>query len=226
MKRQIVVIGLGRFGVSVAETLSTTGHDVLAIDRDEKSVQSVASKITHAIQADATNEAVLKEIGVSNFEIAIVAIGSAIESSVLTTILLKKLGVPRVIARANSELHKTILEKIGADVVVSPEQEMGRRLAHGATLLGVSSYMDVISNYGIAKLVTPPELTGKSLSDIGFGPKGKWEVAVLLIQRDKEIIVNPGQSETIKPEDTLILSGNDDNLEKLLVGLQKNKPNE
>jgi len=226
MKRQIVVIGLGRFGVSVAETLSAAGHDVLAIDINEKSVQSVIPKITHAIQADATNETVLQEIGVGNFEIAIVAIGSAIESSVLTTILLKKLGVPWVIARANSDLHKTILERIGADVVVSPEQEMGRRLAHGATLMGVSSYMDVISNYGIVKLLTPPELIGKSLSDIGFGPKGKLEVAVLLIQRGKEIIVNPGQSEIIKPEDTLILSGNDDNLEKLLVGLEKNKPSE
>jgi len=223
MKRQIIVIGLGRFGSSVAETLSAIGHDVLAIDKDEKSVQNVATKITHTIQADATNETVLKEIGIGNFEIAIVAIGSAIESSVLTTILLKKLAVPRVVARANNELHKTILEKIGADIVVSPEQDMGRRLAHGAILMGVSGYMDVTSNYGIARFAAPPELDGKTPSDVGLGPKGKWNVAVLLIQRGKEIIVNPAQSETIKPEDILILAGNDENLDKLLAGLRKGK---
>jgi trk system potassium uptake protein TrkA len=112
MKKQIVVIGLGRFGVSVARTLYTVGHDVLAIDTDEKTVQAVAAEITHAIQADGTNENVLRELGISNFDIAIVAIGAAVESSVLTTILLKKLGVPYVIARADNELHGSILEKI------------------------------------------------------------------------------------------------------------------
>jgi len=113
MKRQIVVIGLGRFGISLATTLIAEGHDVLAVDKDENRVQNIASQVTHAIQADATNESVLKELGVDNFDIAIVAMGSAIESSVLTTILLKKLGVKYVVARANDDLHGSILEKIG-----------------------------------------------------------------------------------------------------------------
>jgi trk system potassium uptake protein TrkA len=118
MKKQIVVIGLGQFGTSLATTLACLGHDVLALDRNEKEVQNVASQVTHAVQVDATNETLLKELGVGNFDIAIVGIGSRIESSVLATILVKKLGVPYVIARADSELHGSILEKIGADRVV------------------------------------------------------------------------------------------------------------
>ena len=112
MKKQIVVIGLGRFGTSLATTLACLGHDVLALDRNEKEVQNVASQVTHAVQVDATNEAVLQELGVGNFDIAIVGIGSRIESSVLITILMKKLGVPYVIAKADTELHGSILEKI------------------------------------------------------------------------------------------------------------------
>ena len=217
MKKQIVVIGLGRFGVSVARTLYELGHDVLAIDTDEKTVQSVATEITHAIQADGTNENVLRELGISNFDIAIVAIGAAVEASVLTTILLKKLGVPYVIARADNELHGSILEKIGADKVVYPEQEMGSRIAHVVTLADVSYYMPLVPGYGVARMTAPDYLVGERLPDLGFGPKGKWEVAVVLIQREKEIIVTPSQQEVIRVGDVLVVAGNNDNLEKLLL---------
>ncbi len=223
MRRQIVVIGLGRFGISLATTLSAAGHDVLAVDKDENKVQNIASQVTHAIQADATNESVLRELGVANFDIAIVAIGSAIESSVLSTILLKKLGVHYVIARANDELHGSILEKIGADSVVYAEREMGIKVAHGVTLTEVSDYMTVAPGYGIAKFTVPPHLVGESLSKVGFGYKGKWEVATLLIQRGKEVIVTPSLGEVVKPEDVLILAGSDDKLEKMLTEFQEEK---
>lgn len=226
MKKQIIIIGLGRFGISLATTLSGIGHDVLALDRDEKKVQDIAPQITHAVQADATNETILNELGIGNFDIAIVAMGSAIESSVLSTILLKKLGVPYVIARANSDLHGSILEKIGADVVVYPERETGTRVAQAVTLSDVSDYMSVAKGYGVAKLKAPQHLVGEKLSELGFGPKGKWEVVVLLIQREKEIIVNPGQREVIKTDDILILAGSDDKLERLLAEAKKVKTEE
>jgi len=111
MKKQVIVIGLGRFGISVATTLSNMGHDVLALDTNGTRVQSVASQITHAVQADATNETILRDLGSNNFNVAIIAMGSALESSVLSTILIKKLGVSYVIARADDELHGSILEK-------------------------------------------------------------------------------------------------------------------
>ena len=184
MKKQIAVIGLGRFGVSLATTLAAEGHDVLAIDKDEVIVQNVASQITHTVQADAVNETVLRELGIGDFDIAIVAIGSAIESSVLSTILLKKLGVDYVIARANDELHGSILAKIGADSVVYAERQMGMRVAHGVTLTDVLDYMTITPSYGVVKYRIPPHLDGNSLSSLEIGRTGKWEVAALLVQRD------------------------------------------
>jgi trk system potassium uptake protein TrkA len=145
MKKQIVVIGLGRFGTSLANTLTNTGHEVLAIDKDEERVQNISSKITHAVQADATNETVLKDLGIKNFDIAIVSMGSDIKSSVLATLLLKKMGINHLIARAYDDLHAAILERIGADTVVSPERDMGARVAQGVTLLHVYDYMSVIT---------------------------------------------------------------------------------
>ena len=223
MKKQIVVIGLGRFGISVAKTLHEIGHDVLAIDTDEKAVQNISGDITHSIQADGTNETVLRELGISNFDIAIVSIGSAVEASVLCTILLKKVGVAYVIARADNALHGSILEKIGADKVVYPEQEMGKRTAHVVTLGDVSYYMPLVAGYGVARLAAPSYLIGKQISDVGFGPKGRWEVAVLLIQREKEIIVTPSLHEIIRENDVLVTAGNSDNLEKLLIEANKSK---
>lgn len=221
MKKQILVIGLGRFGTSLARTLASIGHEVMAIDTSEQAVQRISNQITHAIQADATSETILEELGVRDFDIAVVAIGTSIENSVLSTILLKKLGVRRVIARANNELHKIILEKIGVDLVVSPEFEMGRRLAHGASLDGVSGYLDVDMNYGIAKVTDISEFAGKTLEEASIGPGGKLGVAALLIQRGKEVIVNPARGETVRQGDILILSGTDDRLAALL---ERKKP--
>ncbi len=225
MKKQIAVFGLGRFGISLATTLASEGHDVLAIDKDETKIQNVASLLTHAVQADAVNESVLNELGVGNFDIGIVAIGSAIESSVLTTILLKKLGVGYIIARANDELHGSILEKIGADYVVYAEREMGSRVAHGIMLTEVSDYMTITPSYGLAKYKVAPHLAGESLESLEIGRTGKWEVAALLIQRANEIIVTPDKAEVLQSGDIMILSGSDDKLVKMLDEFMNKKNN-
>ncbi len=216
MKKQIVVMGLGRFGVSVATTLHNLGHDVLALDSDEKNVMLVANQITRAVQADATNEAVLRDLGVQDYDVAVVSMGVSIEASVLSTILVKKLGVRHIIARANNELHGNILEKIGADIVVYPEREMGIRAAHSVTIRNATDYMPVSARFGVAKLQSLPYLVGKKLSDAGFGPKGKWEIAVLVLQRQNEVTITPDLGEIIRNGDVLIVSGQDDRLEKLL----------
>lgn len=217
---------MGRFGTSIASTLCTMGHDVLALDRSESKVQSVAQQVTHTVQADATNETILTELGLSNFELAIVAIGTDIKSSVLSTILLKKIGIPYIIARANDDLHGSILEKIGADTVTYPEREMGIRIAQGVTLLTVSDYMSISEGYGIARLAAPEYLVEEKLSDLGFGYKGKWETAVLLIQRGDEVIVTPTPGTKIEAGDMLVIAGNNDKLEKLLAEARKNREKE
>jgi trk system potassium uptake protein TrkA len=226
MKKQVLIIGLGRFGVGLANTLLTMGYDVLAIDVDEKNVQAVAHQIPRAVQADATDEAVLRELGADKFDVAIVAMGSDIENSVLSTILLRKLGVRYVIARAENELHGSILDKIGADKVVYPEREMGNRVAHGLTLTQVLDYMPVAPAYGVAKLSPPSSFIGRTLSELGLGREGKRGVAVLLLQREKEIIIQPDRMEVIRPEDILITAGDDAKLEELLVEAKRPRPEE
>lgn len=216
MKKQVVVMGLGRFGISVANTLHSMGHDVLALDNDEKIILNTVSQLTRVLQADTTNEAVLRDLGIPDYDVAIVSMGSSLEASVLSTILLKKLGVRYVIARADNELHGRILEKIGADIVVHPEREMGIRTAHNMTIRDASDYMPIGQKYGIAKLPAPPYFVGKKLSEVGFGPNGKREVAVLMLQHKNEVTVAPDLDETVKEGDILVVSGEDDKIERLL----------
>jgi len=224
MRKQVAVIGLGRFGTSVALTLHDAGNEVLAIDIDEKRVQAISSKITHAVQADATDEAVLTELGIGEFQTVVVAMGSAIESSVLCTILLRKLGVPYVIARADHDLHGSILERIGANRVVYPEHEMGRRVAHGVELPGVQDYMPLAKGYGISKLMAHKYLIGSTLGELGFGPSGKAEIAVLLVQRGEDVLIAPDMGEKVEVGDELVLSGRDDALERQLSEVRKQHP--
>lgn len=224
MKKQVAVIGLGRFGHSIAKSLFSMGNDVLALDTDGKHVETIASEITHAVQADATNEAVLKELGIGNFDVAIVAIGADIQTNVLSTILLKKLEVPYVIARAENKLHGSILEKIGADRVIYVEGEMGARVAHGLVLKdveGVQDYISVASTYGVAKIMVPPYFVGKTLSDLDLGRGGKWKITVLLIQRESEVIVTPDKTELVKPDDIMVVAGDDEKLRQLMVDAKK-----
>jgi trk system potassium uptake protein TrkA len=222
MNKQIVVVGLGRLGESVAVTLCNIGHEVLALDPDETLVQKVAPFVTQAVQVDPTNESALRDLGVGNFDIGIVTI-SVIETSVLSTILLKKLGVRYVIARATNDLHSDILSKIGADKVVNPEREMGTGIAYVLTLGDVIDYIPVSAGYGVVKVSVPPYFVGKTLSELGLGHHGRWDVVVLLLQRKQEILLSPGSIENIKSGDVLVLAGNWDKLEELFTEVHKNK---
>jgi trk system potassium uptake protein TrkA len=222
MKKQVAVIGLGRLGIALATTLYSLGHDVLALDTNEKNVQDMASQVTRAVQADATDETTLRELGIASFDIAVVTLAE-VDSSVLTTVLLKKLGVGYIIARANNELHGGILEKIGADKVVYPEREMGVMIGHVLTLGDVIDYIPVTPGYGVVRLVAPPSFVGQTFSALGFGSKGKWKVAVLLMLRKQEVTITPSDTEVVKAGDALVLSGSWDNLEELIGRLPKAK---
>jgi len=226
MKKQIAVIGLGRFGASLVRTLHAAGHEVLAIDRDERRVQDIAADATHAVQAYATGEAILTELGLKNFQVAVVAMGADIESSVLCTILLRKIGVTYVIARADHDLHGKILERIGANRVVYPEHEMGINVAHTVMLREVDDYMSLDKDYGISKLNAPKYLVGATLGGLGFGPSGKSGVAVLMVMRGEEMIVAPTMDETVQVGDVLVPYGRDDRLEQLLAEARKKYPAE
>ena len=218
LKKQVVVVGLGRFGASVAKELYQSGHDVLAIDKEERETQELLGQVTYAVKADATNETVLDELGVSNFDVGVVGIGSDMQSSILVTVLLKALDVPFIIARAANDLHGNTLERIGADKVVYPEQEMGRRLAHTEFNPGELDYMEIAPTTGISKIRPSSRMVKQTLEDAGLsGSKDKYGVAVLAIRRGRDVLLVPAKDEEIKPGDVLIVAGRSEQLGKLNV---------
>lgn len=160
-----MVVGLGRFGSALALELMRTGHEVLGVDTDERIVQQMSQELTHTVKADTTDEATLRELGVTEFDSAVVAIGADIESSILTASLLLQLGVPKVWAKANSTSHGMILKQLGCHHVIFPEAEMGKRVAHmvsGETL----DYVSIDSDFVMVKTEVPASFNGQTLADL------------------------------------------------------------
>lgn len=216
MGKQVAVIGLGRFGTSLAVTLNDAGYEVLAIDKSSELVDGISPHVTHAVRADATSEAVLQKLGIGSFDVAVVAVGASIQDSVMTTILLKKLGVPYIIARSDNELHGDILASIGADKVIFPERDTALKTGPVLTMRGVADFIPLGNGSGIVKAPVPESFIGKTLADVGLGSGSKNGVVVLMIQRGKEGILNPGPQEVISHIDVLILAGNNIDIDRLL----------
>jgi trk system potassium uptake protein TrkA len=213
VRRQVVVLGLGRFGQTVARELTRLGHDVLAIDSNGRIVQEIADDVTHAVQIDFTDEDALTEMGVGGYDTAIVAVSTNLESSILTTVLLQRLGVRRIIAKAATELHGSILQRLGVTRVVYPEHETGLRVAHSFASAGVVDYFDVAPGYGFARVAVPQALVGKTFGDLDL--QGKYGVAALALHRGGSVTLNPSSSEVLLAGDEVIVAGLDESLERL-----------
>ena len=210
---QVVVIGLGRFGTAVARELERLGHEVLAIDRSEERVNEISSDVTHALQLDAADEDALRSAGAPDFNTAIVAISSDAEPSIFATMVLKRLGVRNVVAKAGSQLHGEILARVGADRVVFPERETGLRLAHSFNVPNVIDYLDVAPSFGIEKIRPPKSFIGRTLGELDL--KGRLGLTPMALRRGKQVIVNPARDERVTEGDELILIGRDDKLDQL-----------
>lgn len=213
--QQFAVIGLGRFGSTVAITLERLGASVLAIDEDEERVEEIKDYVSFAKVADATNINALRDAGIQNSDVAIIAIANDIQSSVLATLLVKELGVKYVVAKATSDAHGKILEKIGADLVVFPEKESGEFLAQRLVVPNIIDFMELSGNVKIFEVKSNPHLIGKSLDELQL--RRKYNLSILAIHRGGDIIVNPHPDERIKEEDILYIVGTLDNLNKLLM---------
>jgi trk system potassium uptake protein TrkA len=214
MSKQVAVIGLGRFGASLATTLHAAGYEVLAVDKASDLVESITAEVTHAVRTNATSESALQKLGISGFDVAVVTIGASIQDSVMITILLKKLGVRYIVARANNDLHGAILSSIGADKVIFPEHDTAVRTAPILTMRDVIDYIPLGNSTGIVKAKALPYFVGKTIADAGFGEKKG--LVVLLIQRGKEAIVNPSPNEVISHIDNLIIAGNTSDIDRML----------
>jgi trk system potassium uptake protein TrkA len=211
--KQFAIIGLGRFGTSVASTLSKAGYEVLAIDANEERVQKFSDEVTHVVQADTTDEASLKALGIRNFDTVVVAIGEDIQANVLTTLLLKEIGVPKIVAKARNELHGKMLEKIGADKVIYPERDMGIRVAHSLVSANVLDYIELSPNLSLVEVAAPGTLHRRSLAEANL--RALYGVNVVAIKRGEHIIVPPQPDEKISEQDILIVVGTNDGVQKL-----------
>lgn len=224
--KQFVIIGLGRFGSSIASALSRKNFEVMAIDEDENAVKKMEGLVSQAVVLDATDEKALKEIGVPAFDTAIVSMGETIEDSIMITLSLKELGIRQVIVKAQNELHAKILKKVGADRIVFPEREMAERLAESLASPKIFDFIELSKTHGIIEMVTPKKFVGKTLATLKL--RKNYSVSVIAIKRKipyaksdgatdfkDEIIIGPGAEDEIVAGDVLIVLGHNENLEKL-----------
>ena len=219
--KQFVVIGLGRFGYSVATTLFELGNDVLAIDKNEDIVQEISDEVTHAVVMDATDECALKKLGIRNFDVAVVTIGDDIQSSIMITLLLRELGVKYIIAKGHNDLHEKVLKKIGADKVVLPEKDMGKRVAHNLVSSNILDYIELSKDYTIIEIEAIDEWKNKSLLELNF--RSKYRINVMAIKRNGSINISPMADEKIMENDILVAIGSNKDINKLEVLMAKSK---
>ena len=219
-KKQFIVIGMGRFGQSIAKGLASLGQEVLAVDKDEALVGMVAPFVTHAVQADASDEKALAALGIRNFDVAVVTIGDDIQASILITMLCKEFGVGFVLAKAQNELHGKVLYKTGADKVVFPERDMGLRVAHNLADSNILDYIEIAGDLRIVDVAALPAWENKSLSELDF--RKKYGVNVIAIKKkNKEMNSAPHGVDLIEKDDALIVVGNKESIAKLESVTQK-----
>ncbi len=222
--RQFTVIGLGRFGFSVAKTLSEKGHQVLGIDIDEDKVQDLSEIATQTVCADATDEKALKAVGIENMDVAIVGMGDNLEASILTTLILKEVGVKEIVAKAVTEDHRKVLQRVGATRVVNPEKDMGVRVANSLISPTVIEHIELSEDSSIAELIPPGEYIDKSLRDIDI--RKKYGLNIIAIKKKLRIVTKEGevkeeQKMNVAPEpgdmirkgDILIVVGTNEHIE-------------
>lgn len=207
MKKEFAVIGLGRLGGSIVQELVALGASVMAIDVDSEKVDEFAQIATQAVVADTTDESVLRSLGIRNFEHVVVAIGENIQASILTTLILKEIGVPRITVKAQNDHHEKVLLKIGADQVVHPERDMGRRMANNMLSNNILDYLELSDEYSIVEVKANRELVGHTLIDLDI--RAKYGINIVAIKRDHHLLVSPQAIERIKDGDILVVIGSD-----------------
>ena len=211
--KNYVVIGLGRFGSAIARQLCSLGAEVLALDVRSELVQQVANEVTHAVVGDAQDKEVLRALGVRNFDCAIIAIGDDLAASVLTTMNLKELGVPYIVCKAHDETHRRVLEKLGVDRVVIPEQEYARRLARSLVSSNVLDYIELSAEYGILEVPAPAGWLGKTLKELNV--RAKLGINIIAVENEGKTNVSPAADYRISQGDVMVVLGDNVALERV-----------
>lgn len=213
VKKEFVVFGLGRFGSSVARTLADGGCEVMVVDDDEEKIHELADIVTYAVKADVTDAEALTSLGIRNFDGAVIAIATNLEASVMATILVKEMGVPYVLAKAQNELHAKVLKKVGADMVVFPEKETGIRIANNLMMGNFFDAVELSSNFSMMELDILEEWVGHSLRELNL--RAKKKINVIAIKRNEKLDINPEVDEPLEKDDILVIIGRNEMLNKL-----------
>ena len=213
MKKQFVIIGCGRFGQSVVKTLYDYGYEVLALDHDEETIQEIAEDATHAIQVDGTDEAALRSIGIRNFDVAVISIGSDIQASIMATLIAKEEGIKTVVAKAQNSVHAKVLYKIGADRVIFPERDMGVRVANSLVTSNVLDYIELTKGCNVVEIEALKEWLNKTLRELRLS--NRYGINVIAIKHKDGLNISPYADDIVKEGDILIFIGDDDSFRKL-----------
>ncbi len=208
------IIGLGRFGQTVARELARAGHQVLVIDIDPEIVNSIADEVTSAVVGDPTNESVLRTAGIRDYDCAVICTSQNINDSILITILAKDMGIKKVVVRAASDSHKRVLERVGADMVVFPEQDMGERLARRLSLATVRDYFELFDGCSVVELAVPHAWIGHSITEVHV--RRKYGVDVLAIRRaNGETLVSPHPDTVFNENDSVSIVGREADIDRI-----------
>lgn len=211
--KSFAVIGLGRFGMTLANTLAESDCDVLVIDDKEENIQEIADKVTYAVKADVREPGILKHLGVQNVDVAIIAVSENIEASITATMQAKELGVPYVMAKASSGLHGRILDKVGADEIIYPEKSMGLRVAKNLMSTGFLDIFELSSEFSMAEFRIPEGWIGRSLCDLKI--REKYRINIIGIKIGEEVRVDLNPNEELPADCTLIAVGKNRDLNKV-----------
>ena len=211
--KSYVVIGLGRFGAEIAVKLFECGEEVLAIDLDETLVDKIADHVTRAVAADGRDRDILEKLGVENFDRAVVAMGSDLAASAQITMNLKELGVPYIVCKAYDNSYRTILEKLGANLVIIPESEIADKLALGMTHAGVMEYIELSDEYGIVEMMPMDSWVGKTIRQLEL--RTRYGANVIAVRKGEAIQIPPDIDTPLDESSTLVILGNYEMIEKL-----------
>lgn len=211
--RKFVIVGLGRFGYSLACNIAEKGFQVLAIDNNEEKVAKISQVIYNAVQADVSEKETLASLGVSEYDVAVASIGLNVQDNILATLFLKELGVPYVIAKAQDEQFGKVYSKIGADRVVYPERDMGQRVGQNLLSSNLIDYIKYDSDYSVIELSAPESMKGRSLKELDL--RRKYNINVIAIRKDEDLNLIPGANDRITEGDILIVMGKNKDIDRV-----------
>lgn len=217
-KSQFAVIGLGKFGAAVARELSQQGKEVLAVDINEEAVKSVHEFTTHGVVCDASDEQALSAIGIKNFDCVLVCMGSNMQASILTTLICKEQGAPYVVAKAVGKKHKQVLTKIGADLVIEPDEEMAHKIAVQLACPHVNDIMELSKNFTIAEAEVPERWEDRTLVDIDL--RRRYGVTLLVIKSGEKVTASPSGDSMLRKGDSIVIGGGNGEIKKFIDKLK------